>query len=216
MHINYRFLLVILILLVSSITMSLFAHYNDRFPGDLWLALEIQSVNGDFLTSIMQGISYIFDTAGSFIIVAAIALLVWWRTNWREAVLVLTAGILAATSSLFKAIIGRPRPSPDLVTVFSPPDTSSFPSGHSFFVAIVLGLSAYFAVTRLQNKVLRVSILSILIALVLLLGISRVYLGAHWPSDVIGGYFTGGVFLTALIWIDKAWIRKHLKEKTTP
>lgn len=216
MHINYRFLLVILILLVSSITMSLFAHYNDRFPGDLWLALEIQSVNGDFLTSIMQGISYIFDTAGSFIIVAAIALLVWWRTNWREAVLVLTAGILAATSSLFKAIIGRPRPSPDLVTVFSPPDTSSFPSGHSFFVVIVLGLSAYFVVTRLQNKVLRVSILSILIALVLLLGISRVYLGAHWPSDVIGGYFTGGVFLTALIWIDKAWIRKHLKEKTTP
>ena len=216
MHINYRFLLVILILLVSSITMSLFAHYNDRFQGDLWLALEIQSVNGDFLTSIMQGISYIFDTAGSFIIVAAIALLVWWRTNWREAVLVLTAGILAATSSLFKAIIGRPRPSPDLVTVFSPPDTSSFPSGHSFFVVIVLGLSAYFVVTRLQNKVLRVSILSILIALVLLLGISRVYLGAHWPSDVIGGYFTGGVFLTALIWIDKAWIRKHLKEKTTP
>ena len=216
MHINYRFLLVILILLVSSITMSLFAHYNDRFPGDLWLALEIQSVNGDFLTSIMQGISYIFDTAGSFIIVAAIALLVWWRTNWREAVLVLTAGILAATSSLFKAIIDRPRPSPDLVTVFSPPDTSSFPSGHSFFVVIVLGLSAYFVVTRLQNKVLRVSILSILIALVLLLGISRVYLGAHWPSDVIGGYFTGGVFLTALIWIDKAWIRKHLKEKTTP
>ena len=89
MPIKHRFLIILVILLVSSVTMSVFAHFNTRFPGDLWLAQGIQSFGYDFFTSIMQGISTVFDTLGSFVIVATIGLLVWWRTGWREAVLIL-------------------------------------------------------------------------------------------------------------------------------
>ena len=211
MPIKHRFLIILVILLVSSVTISVFAHYNDLFPGDLWLAQGIQSFSNDFLTTIMQGISFIFNTLGSLVIIAAIGLLVWWRTGWREAVLILVGGIFSATSSLFKAIIDRPRPSVDLVNVFSQAETTSFPSGHSFFAFIFFGFVAYLTAARLQNKSLRIIILTILAALILLVGISRVYLGAHWPSDVIGGYLTGGVFLTILIWIDKAWIERRSK-----
>ncbi len=209
MRIDYKILIILLILPALSIIISVFAHFYPRFPGDLWLVQGIQSVSNDFLSSIMQGISLIFDTVGSFIIVSITVLLVWWHTNWREAVLLLAGGIFSATSSLFKELIGRPRPSPDLITVFSPPDTSSFPSGHSFFVIIVLGLLAYYTVTRLRCKSARIAVLIILVVLILLVGISRIYLGAHWPSDIIGGYFIGGVFLTILIWIDQIWIYKH-------
>ncbi|UCC17751.1 MAG: phosphatase PAP2 family protein [Dehalococcoidales bacterium] len=209
MRINYKFLIILVVLLTLSITVSVFAYNNTRFPGDLWLAQGIQSINNDFLTSMMEYISFIFDTWGSFIIVVVLGLLFWWRAGWRESVLIVTGGILAATSSLLKMIIDRPRPSPDLVIVFSQEDTSSFPSGHSFFVFIVLGLSAYLTVTRIRSKTLKIVILAILVALVLLTGLSRIYLGAHWPSDIAGGYLTGGIFLIILIWIDKVWISRH-------
>jgi undecaprenyl-diphosphatase len=211
---NRQFLIILILLLASIITVSVFAYYNDRFPGDLWLARNIQSMSSDFLTSIMQGISFIFDSWFSYIMVVIISLLVWWRTGWKEAVLVVVGGILSATGALFKAIIDRPRPSPDLVMIFSESDRSSFPSGHSFFAMMVFGLVAYFAVTRLRNGILRTSILLAVAVLILLLGISRIYLGAHWPSDVVGGYLYGGIFLTMLIWIDKVWFKNHLKETT--
>ena len=218
MRINYRFLIILVLLLASTITMSVFAHYNDRFPGDPWLAQGIQSISNDSLSSIMQGISTLLDGWASYTLVAVIASLVWWRKGWREAVLILAGALLAATSAVFKAIIDRPRPSPDLITVFSQADTGSFPSGHSFFTFVTFGLVAYLAVTRSRNGILRTSILVLTIALILLVGISRIYLGAHWPSDVLGGYLAGGVFLTALIWIDRIWMSRHndIKEKTLP
>jgi undecaprenyl-diphosphatase len=157
----------------------------------------------------MQGISTVLDGWSSYVIVVAIALLVWWRVGWREMVMILAGALLAATSSVFKAVVDRPRPSPDLVTVFAQADTSSFPSGHSFFAFMIFGLIAYLSITRLQNSILRTSILFVTIVLILLVGISRVYLGAHWPSDVIGGYLTGGVFLFGLIWIDRIWISRR-------
>ena len=209
MRIKHRFLIILVLLLVSCITVSVFAHIHVRFPGDLWLAQGIQSISNDFLTSIMQGISTALDSWISYIMVAAFALLFWWRTGWREAILVLAGGVLSAVSSILKAVIDRPRPSPDLVNVLSEADTSSFPSGHSFFTFVLFGLVFYLTFTRLQNKSLRITIPAILAAFIVLVGISRIYLGVHWPSDVLGGYLTGGVFLTILIWIDKIWISRH-------
>lgn len=209
MHTNYKFPIIVVILLVLTITVSVFASFHTRFPGDLWLAQGIQSVSNDFLDTIMEGISFLLDSWVSYILVVVTGLVVWWRTGWREGVLILAGGLISATSALFKAVIDRPRPSPDLVAVFSESDTSSFPSGHSFFTLMIFGLVTYLIITRLRNKILRnigVTFLAVFIALV---GISRVYLGAHWPSDVLGGYLTGGVFLTVLIWIDKRWIRRY-------
>ena len=206
---NRQFLIILILLLTSIITMSVFAHYKDRFPGDLWLAQSIQSISGDFLTSVMQGISFIFDSWFSYIMVVIISLLAWWCTSWKEAILVVVGGTLSATGALFKAIIDRPRPSSDLVMIFSESDRSSFPSGHSLFAIVICGFVVYLAVTRTSNKHLRISVLAVLAILVLLLGISRIYLGAHWPSDVIGGYLTGGVYLTILIWIDRIWSKTH-------
>ncbi|UCD08656.1 MAG: hypothetical protein JSU79_09885, partial [Dehalococcoidales bacterium] len=75
MRINYKFLFILVILLTLSITMSVFAHYYAQFPGDLWLAQGIQSISNDFLTLMMEYISFIFDTWGSFIIVVVLGLL---------------------------------------------------------------------------------------------------------------------------------------------
>ena len=114
-------------------------------------------------------------------------------------------GLLMLVNIPLKLAVSRPRPSADLVHILSHEQDNGFPSGHAFFAIVILGLLAYFAFINLKNRTLRMVVLAGLIALILLIGTSRVYLGVHWPSDVIGGYLIGGVFLTALIWFHQTY-----------
>jgi len=111
----------------------------------------------------------------------------------RAAVLVLIA-ILGALllSSLLKHGFQRPRP--DLVPHDSYVYTSSFPSGHSMMsAATYLTLAALLARVQSQRR-LKVFLIGIAVALTLIVGISRVYLGVHWPSDVLAGWTAGGAW----------------------
>lgn len=95
----------------------------------------------------------------------------------------------ALVSTLLKSLFDRPRP--DLVSHLIDVNTTSFPSGHAMNSAVVyLTLAALLARTRMDNAT-RIYILSMAIALALTIGFSRVYLGVHWPSDVIAGWAVG-------------------------
>ena len=95
----------------------------------------------------------------------------------------------ALVSTLLKSLFDRPRP--DLVSHLIDVNTTSFPSGHAMNSAVVyLTLAALLARTRLDNAT-RIYILAMAIALALTIGLSRVYLGVHWPSDVIAGWAVG-------------------------
>ena len=148
----------------------------------------------------MKGVSFIFGGWFAVVVVIVIGILVWWRIGRLEAILITVAGMLSLVNTIFKLIIGRQRPPANLVQVFYPMQTNGFPSGHAMFAIMVLGLLAYFIYINMKNLILRTVVLLGLIALILLIGTSRVYLGVHWPSDVIGGYLIGGALLTALIW----------------
>jgi membrane-associated phospholipid phosphatase len=139
------------------------------------------------------------------LVIFATAIVVWWRIGRLEAIMIPVGGLIALVNTVLKLAINRPRPSADLVQVLSSEQGNGFPSGHAFFAILILGLTAYFISISLKNRVLRMLVLAGLIALILLIGTSRVYLGVHWPSDVIGGYLIGGVFLTALIWFHRTW-----------
>jgi len=95
-----------------------------------------------------------------------------------------------AVTLLGKILIHRPRP---LAGVFQEADFS-FPSGHATIAAALYGYLAYILIKSLKNKY-KWSVIILAIALILLIGFSRIYLGVHYVSDVLGGYFVG---LTAL------------------
>jgi len=206
---NTKFKLTIGILATLALVIFIYARFTRMFPGDLSLTLRLQSFDNHLMLSTMECISFIFGGWSSVLVVVAIGIVVWRRIGGLEAIMIPVGGLMTLVNTAFKLAINRPRPSADLVRVLSPEQGNGFPSGHAFFVILILGLTAYFIFTNLKNRVLRIPVLAGLIALILLTGISRVYLGVHWPSDVIGGYLMGGVFLAALVWFHRAWKAHH-------
>jgi undecaprenyl-diphosphatase len=206
---NTRFKLIIGILAVLAVVVSIYARFTPLFPGDLYLTLRLQSFDNGFLLSFMKCVSFIFGGWSSALVVVIIGLLVWWRIGRLEAVMIAVGGLLTLVDTPLKLAVGRPRPPADLVHILSPEQGNGFPSGHALFALVVLGLLAYFAFINLKNRAIRAVVMAGLIALILLIGTSRVYLGVHWPSDVIGGYLIGGILLTALIWFHRTRKAHH-------
>jgi undecaprenyl-diphosphatase len=206
---NTKFKLVVGFLAILASAVSIYARFAPMFPGDLYLTLRLQSFNNHLLLSAMEYVSFIFGGWFSVLVVVAIGIVVWWRIGRLEAIMIPVGGLITLVNTALKLAINRPRPSADLVHVLSPEQGKGFPSGHAFFAILILGLTAYFIFINLKNRHLRILALAGLAAVILLIGTSRVYLGVHWPSDVIGGYLIGGFFLTALIWFHRTWKARH-------
>ncbi len=132
--------------------------------------------------------------------------------KWRAALAValsVAGGILLST--LIK--MGFDRPRPDLVSHGSHVYTASFPSGHSMMAAVVyLTLGALLARVRPHKRV-KAYILSCAVVLTVLVGISRVYLGVHWPTDVLAGWAVGAAW-ALLCWVITVWLQSRGKVET--
>ncbi|NML18878.1 phosphatase PAP2 family protein [Azohydromonas caseinilytica] len=115
----------------------------------------------------------------------------------RTAAWVLAACLSGALlSDLLKGFFARPRP--DLVPHGAYVLTSSFPSGHAMLSALVYLTLAALVARLLKRRRLRLHVMTVAVLLTLLVGISRVYLGVHWPSDVLAGWAIGAAW--ALAW----------------
>ena len=136
-------------------------------------------------------------SAGAVALVAFFALRVWLRRWYESFVLVVALGGEVLIFLTVTAIVHRPRPS---VPRLDPaPPTSSFPSGHTAAAVTVFGFLAFILWRYMANRWLANVVCLILIAIPVGVGISRVYRGAHYPSDVIGGAVLGVVWLSFVI-----------------
>jgi undecaprenyl-diphosphatase len=125
----------------------------------------------------------------------------------HDAILVLVAtGGGALLMTVLKDLYGRPRP--DLVPHGSYVTSSSFPSGHSMLsAAVYLTLGALIAQSLSQRR-LKLFVMGSAILVTVLVGVSRVYLGVHWPTDVLAGWTVGAVWAAAC-WLVARWLQRH-------
>jgi undecaprenyl-diphosphatase len=167
-----------------------------RLPGDVLATKGFQSLDAAWLNQLM-----VFgDTAGSkpwlFTLFGIALLTLLSFRRWREVSILGLAAAFYAFSPLLKELIQRPRPDAGSVEVLVTPVGYSFPSGHAMGSGLIIGGIVLVAVLTLRGR-LRLQLFSALAGLSVLaiVGASRVYLGAHWTSDVIAGYTLAAMFL---------------------
>jgi undecaprenyl-diphosphatase len=141
------------------------------------------------------------------LVVAVVAGFLVLQTRYRTAIVVVIAWVSGELlNAAMKHVFNRPRPSivPHLRIVY----TSSFPSGHAMESAIVYLTLAAILMRASQSRVTKFYILGIAVLLTTLIGISRVYLGVHYPTDVLGGWIVG------FVWASICWLAARRFEGT--
>ncbi len=159
----------------------------------------------DSLTSFLKIITFSAGTIGiSCIAILALIIGIIIKKRREGLCIFLVTLFNFIVSEIIKNIIQRPRPE---VLRLIPESSFSFPSGHSLVSTSFCGILIYLILKSEMNKNLKV-ILTVLLALFpILVGISRIYLGVHYPSDVLGGYLIGILLLFIEISIIE---KKHL------
>jgi undecaprenyl-diphosphatase len=176
------------------------AHQLPYFPGDVSISLWLQRIDLPFFSPLMTAVSFISSMIPAAIVVALLAIGLWLSGRKLEPVFMASLTSFAALLNwLLKLIISRPRPSSELILVIGENNGLSFPSGHVVYAVVFYGLLFYLA-TRLVKSTVAVGTLRVvLILLIILTGVSRIYLGAHWFSDVLGSSLLGGLLLAPTI-----------------
>ena len=180
--------------------LSISAHQIAHYPIDPVISRAVQSVHGVWFHVPLDALSAVgFAPLVSIFdgIVILVILAVWGR--WDA----LASGIAAlgapAVQYGVKALVARPRPPAALVHVAHHIGNPSFPAGHVLDVTAFLGFVCYLASVRLNPSLGRTALMALLLATVALMGLARIDAGEHWPSDVLGGYLFGIVWLTVTV-----------------
>lgn len=122
------------------------------------------------------------------------------------AFLVVAVGSGFVMNTLFKSAFDRPRP--DLVPHLSQVYTASFPSGHSMHAAVTyFTLGALLARVHRQRRV-KIYALGVAAFLTVAVGISRIYMGVHWPTDVVAGWAAGATW-AVICWLVALWLQQQ-------
>ena len=159
-----------------------------RVPGN-----PADPIGEPWLEEAVRDITALGSAPALVIAVLAVAGFLALAKAWRPAIFTLVAsGGGLVLSSLLKYTIDRPRP--DLVPHGNLIYTSSFPSGHSMMSAVVYLTLAALVTRLIERKRLKGYALGVAMILTLLVGVSRVYLGVHWPSDVLAGWAAGAAW----------------------
>jgi len=180
--------------------LALLANRYAYFAWDLALARRIQSIELPGFAALMSGVSILGNGWIAWPLVAVAGLVMLSARLRTEAAMCMASAFLGwIVNQSLKFIVARPRPSADLVHVMGVHQFQSFPSGHVIFFVEFFGFLFFLSYVLLERGLLRRIALGVLGLLIALVGVSRIYLGAHWPSDVTGAYLAGGIWLMLCI-----------------
>ena len=183
--------------------MSVLAGLHSRLPGDLDIT---EWVQGSLFPG--MGVSRLVRAVGSTEVVlgtgGGVAVVLWLLGRRRQAVLLaLGLVVLPFLQHGLKELVDRPRPTADLVDLRAGFSSPSFPSGHVMSPTVLYGFLLYVSLWIALPRVLKAALLGWCAFMLVIAGPAQVYVGVHWPSDVVGGYAWAGVLLLPLVCADQ-------------
>ena len=181
----------------------LISYYIDQLqPLDDMISIRIAALRSPGLTGIMKILSHMAGPSALIIGSLLLAIMIRQRQKWLSIFLNLS---ISVTLNLgLKQMYARPRPA--IITALVTESGFSFPSGHSMGSAAFYGFIIYLIAQSDMKPAMKRAVSALIIALIGLIGFSRVYLGVHYLSDVIGGFLVSSVYLVVFTAFVNAYI----------
>lgn len=163
---------------------------------------EVQEHSNPFLDTLMKGISSFGYMPNAPIMILGTALLFLLFKRKKEALFVILTALSSLVSLGIKILVNRPRPTGDIVKILVKTTEKSFPSGHMLFYVVFFGfLTLLMYEIKAIPKLIRYPVSVLCLLLIFTIPYSRIYLGAHWFTDVLAGFFLGLIYLYGLsVW----------------
>lgn len=174
--------------------------WDDELLADTLVKAWVDKLSSPGMDYFFQLITQLGSPYAFIILCTAMGIFLWIRGKlWPG--LILPAGLTISWQSMnyLKQVFGRTRPAGEHLTYAT---GASFPSGHAMLSLVFYGFIAYLALKYLPPKAGRITA-GILVLLIVLVGLSRIYLNVHYASDVLAGFGFGAVFLFLMIAISK-------------
>jgi undecaprenyl-diphosphatase len=191
-------------LLASAATLILLTEAHDEIIEpqtqgvDLTLLNQTHTFASPAATTFMQAITMLGSAqALALVILVSAAILVFRRTGVEALGLIAASAGAGLLDAILKLWFHRQRPSVEWALARE--STFSFPSGHAMLSLVVYGMVLYLILRLSHSRLLDVAASLIALPLILGIGVSRVYLGVHYPSDILAGYLAGAIWLLAVI-----------------
>lgn len=187
----------------ALVALSLFVYANPRWPVDLQITRDIESIHEPLFSAVMHIVGQPGYPPQVYLLVAFILVLFWrFGLKW-EAVMHACATVgIGVVGYIPKILIARPRPPAELLNGGTILDggTLSFPAGHVQSYVAIVGFLWFLSYTLLpKNSATRWIELFVYSFMLTFIGMSRVFLGEHWLTDVIGAYLLGFLWLWVTI-----------------
>jgi undecaprenyl-diphosphatase len=186
------------VLVILFALLATFVHFHPVLGIDVTITKEFQENQNPWLVGLMTAVSYIGYQDWLSIGLVVIAAVILWLVDLRlEAVMVAVVyAVSGLLNAVIKVLVNRPRPSASVVDVFRVATGESFPSGHVMSYVAFWGLLFTFGIILFDRwRWWRIALLVVSAFFVVMVGPSRIYLGAHWASDVLGAYLIEAALL---------------------
>lgn len=208
---RYKSLAGFLLLMAATGAWTAGALATPYYGWDLAVSRSLQAIEIPGALPVAQAIHQAGRPLAAAATLGAVAVVLLLLRRWPQALLAMALLLPNAFNQVLKELIARPRPDEGLVRVLVESGSSAFPSGHLVHFTLLVGLLLYLGWNTSLARGLK-GLLGVLGGLALVVvGVSRVYLGAHWATDVVGGLLWGLLYLWVTLYIYRRLFERESK-----
>jgi len=179
------------IAIVGFVVLALIASGNRLVPGDTWIMERVQDLPTTPWKRVFDAGNLLGTTPASPLVLGCFAVIMLVRKDFAAALFCLVLLGFRGLAMFAKGVFDSPRPTADLAAIRDTFDGFGFPSGHSVTATVVAGACAFVLPRLIGDRRVAHLAIAVVMGWAVLCGGARMWFGAHWPSDVLGGLLLG-------------------------